>query len=108
LSLSRESCLELINKAFFSYSPAVRGGWGFIGDSWAAGTPVIVTHNHYGFRDGEDSIVTSEAKITERINQLLDIEYFNKISNGGFLKYENNHNAKSVGKKYLEICESLI
>jgi glycosyltransferase involved in cell wall biosynthesis len=107
-SLTRVQCMKLIGNALFSYSPAVRGGWGFIGDSWAVGTPVIVTHNHYGFRDGVDSIVTNPVEIAERINQLRNIEYFDIISNGGFLKYTKEHTATSVGNKYLEICDLLI
>jgi glycosyltransferase involved in cell wall biosynthesis len=107
-SLDRENCLKLIKSAFFSYSPAIRGGWGFIGDSWAAGTPLIVTHNHYDFNDGDDAIVVDKTNIAERINQLYDPLYYKTISANGVSRYENEHSAASVGQKYLKICAELI
>jgi glycosyltransferase involved in cell wall biosynthesis len=107
-SVDREKCLKLIKSAFFSYSPAIRGGWGFIGDSWAVGTPLVVTHNHYDFKDGEDSIVADKTNIAERINQLHDPQYYKSISTGGFLRYSDEHSAVSVGQKYLKICSDLI
>ena len=108
ISLDREDCLKLIKAALFSYSPAIRGGWGFIGDSWAAGTPLIVTHNHYGFIDDEDTIVANKSNIAVRINQLYDPIYFKSISTGGFLRYKNRHSAVYVGQQYLKICSDLI
>jgi glycosyltransferase involved in cell wall biosynthesis len=107
-SLDRENCLKFIKSAFFSYSPAIRGGWGFIGDSWAVGTPLVVTHNHYDFNDGDDSIVADKSNIAERINQLHDSTYYKSISSGGFSRYKNEHSAVSVGQKYLNICLDLI
>ncbi len=107
-SLSRDECLKLISSSFFSYSPATRGGWGFIGDSWATKTPIVVTHNHYGFHDGVDSVVTNSENIIARINELYNTEIYNKISEGGFKKFDTEHTANSVGKKYIEICKKVV
>ena len=108
-SLSREECLKLIQNSYLSYSPATRGGWGFIGDSWAMGTPVVVTHNHYGFCDGIDSIVTSPDEIVKRVNSLYENETeFNKIKDGGHNRFLKNHTAEAVGLRFLEICKSVI
>jgi len=107
-SLKRNDCLDLIRTSYFSYSPAVRGGWGFIGDSWATKTPIVITHNHYGFKDGIDSIVTNTEDIFKRINQLYNEEIFNAISIGGYNKFADFHSAESVGQKYIDICNGVL
>ncbi len=107
-SLSREECLKLIRDSFFSYSPATWGGWGFIGDSWAMGTPVVVTHNHYGFCDDIDSVVTVPQEIVNRVNSLYENESeFEKVGAGGHKRYLENHTANAVGARFLEICSGV-
>ena len=104
-TLSREDCLKLIRDSFFSYSPATRGGWGFIGDSWAMGTPIVVTHNHYGFHDDVDSIVTSPQDIVKRVNSLYENESeIDRVREGGSKRFFENHTAEAVGSRFLEIC----
>ncbi len=108
-SLSRQKCLELIKSSYFSYSPATRGGWGFIGDSWAMGTPVVVTHNHYGFLDEIDSVVTSPDEVVSRINTMYeDKKKYNQIKDGGHERYLKNHTSDAVGGSFLKICNSVI
>lgn len=104
-SLSREDCLKLIRGSFFSYSPATRGGWGFIGDCWAMGTPVVVTHNHYEFRDNVDSVVTSPQEIVNRVNSLYEnsLEYA-EVRAGGHNRFLKHHTAEAVGSHFLEVC----
>lgn len=104
-SLTRMECLKLIRDSFFAYSPSNRGGWGFIGDSWAMQTPVIVTHNHYGFCDNVDSVVTTPQDIVNRIKSLYENESeFERVRKGGFQRYLENHTAEAVGARFLEIC----
>lgn len=108
-SMSREDCLKLIKESYFSYSPAIRGGWGFIGDSWAMKTPVIVTNNHYGFKDGIDSIVTSPEEIIDRINSLYEnSSKYEFLSNGGYKRFFENHTAEAVGASFLQVCISSV
>ncbi len=108
-TLSREDCLKLIRDSFFAYSPATRGGWGFIGDSWAMRTPIIVTHNHYGFRDDVDSIVTSPKDIVKRVNALYENESeINRLRDGGSKRFFENHTAEAVGSRFLEICAQAV
>ena len=103
-SLSREECLKLIRDSFFSYSPATRGGWGFIGDSWAMGMPVVVTHNHYGFCDDIDSVVTSPQEIVNRVKSLYENELeYERVRAGGYKRFLEHHTAEAVGSRFLEI-----
>jgi len=105
-SLSRKDCLELIRDSFFSYSPATRGGWGFIGDSWAMGTPVVVTHNHYGFNNDVDSAVTSCNEIVNRVNSLYENKNeYERLAEGGHDRFLKHHTSKAVGSRFLDICE---
>lgn len=104
-SLSREECLKLIRDSFFAYSPSTRGGWGFIGDSWAMQTPIVVTHNHYGFCDNVDSVVTAPQDIVNRVKSLYENESeFERLQKGGFQRFLENHTAEAVGARFLEIC----
>ena len=108
-SLSRERCLDLIQSSYFSYSPAIRGGWGFIGDSWAMKAPIVITHNHYGFNDNIDSIVASQENIVERVNRLYENETeYERIVEGGYTRYTEKHTAEAVGDSFLKICQDCI
>ena len=108
-SLSREKCLELIQSSYFSYSPATRGGWGFIGDSWAMSTPIVITNNHYGFRDAVDSIVTTPNEIVNRITSIYeDSAQYNQIKDGGHERYLNHHTSDAVGRSFFKICSNVI
>jgi len=108
-SLSRDECLNLISSSYLSYSPATMGGWGFIGDSFAMKTPIVVTHDHYGFNDGIDSIVTTQAQIVDRVNDLYsNNELYNKISLGGYDRFVKNHTSEGVGLRFTQICSEVI
>jgi glycosyltransferase involved in cell wall biosynthesis len=108
-SLSRIECLKLISSSYLSYTTAKRGGWGFIGDSFAAKTPVIFSHNHYGFNDNIDSIFTEPEQIDTRINEIYkNNDLYEKISLGGYQRFIKNHTAEGVGRKFIEICSETL
>ena len=104
-AMSRGECLKLISSSYFCYSPAVRGGWGFIGDAWATKTPIVATCNHYNFNDGIDSIVADADTIAGRISRLYnDGSFYKKIADGGYERFKNDHSAEKAGQKYLDVC----
>lgn len=108
-SLSRDDCLNLIASSFISVSPATRGGWGFIGDSWAVGTPVVVTHNHYHFNDGVDVVLTSPEEIAHRVNELYECDdRYEKLRAGGKSRFDEKHTAEAVGRAFLKVCQATI
>ncbi|MBU1006207.1 MAG: glycosyltransferase family 4 protein [Candidatus Omnitrophica bacterium] len=108
-TMPRDECLKLIAGSYFCYSPAVRGGWGFIGDAWAMKTPIVVTHNHYDFKDAADSIVTSQENIVDRVNRLYDdSQYYSNVAMGGYNRFKEGHSAEKVGQKYLDVCSKLV
>jgi glycosyltransferase involved in cell wall biosynthesis len=104
-TMPRDECLKLISSSYFCYSPAVLGGWGFIGDAWATKTPMVVKYNHYNFNNDVDSIVTGTESIAEHINRLYDnSSYYNRIATGGYRRFKDNHSVEKIGQKYLDIC----
>lgn len=108
-SLPREKALELIASSYYAYTPVEYGGWGFIGDCWSMKTPIIATHNDYDLKNNSDSLITSTEKIVDTINELYDNnQLYEKIQNGGYERFRKYHNAETVGKKYIEIMESVL
>lgn len=109
-SVPRIEALELIGNSFFSYTPVRDGGWGFIGDSWGVGTPLIVTHNEYGFRDRVDSLVVDRiGNIDLFVNELYrDPQLYGRIREGGRQRALRDHSAKEVGDKCLRIFEDVL
>lgn len=109
-SLPRLEALRSIQNSFFSYTPVKSGGWGFIGDSWGVKTPLLVTHNHYQFRNRNDSLVVDELNnIHMFVNQLYDnMGLYRVLQEGGFERYQRDHTAKSVGDKLLNIFKSVL
>ena len=69
------------------------------------GTPVVVTHNHYGFYDDVDSVVTSPKEIVNRVKALYENEpEFDRVRAGGHKRYLEHHTAEAVGSRFFEIC----
>lgn len=109
-TLPRNDTLKLIKESFLSYTPVKIGGWGFIGDSWGVKTPLVVTHNHYYFNDGIDSMVVVDLnKIHETVNELYNRPVLYKnIQEEGWRRYLNNHSAESVGQRLFEILQVVV
>ena len=68
--MKRIDLLKEISKHYFSYSPVISGGWGFIGDSWAVETPLIVTHNDYCLQENREALVTPVNEIHNAITKI--------------------------------------
>lgn len=102
-SLSRREVFELIMDSYFSYTPVKEGGWGFIGDSWAARTPLVATYNEYGLRHYVDSLIADDiSSLPETINELYSSkDLYMKLQAEGFNRYKRNHTAEAIGSKML-------
>jgi glycosyltransferase involved in cell wall biosynthesis len=71
--LSRINALKLIGSSYYGYTPVRAGGWGFIGDCWSVGTPVVMTHNDNYVTDFDNALVAEgEDMLIKRINQLYE------------------------------------
>jgi glycosyltransferase involved in cell wall biosynthesis len=89
-NLIRHEALELIANSYFGYSSAKNGAWGFIEDCWAMRTPIIVTTNHYKFKNKTDSLVTTKDKIEDAVNSLFRDHYlYKKLQEGGYQRFQN-------------------
>ena len=108
-SLERNECLEIIQNSFVSISTATRGGWGFIGDSFAMKTPIVCTNNHYDLAHLKDSIITSPKDITNDLEKLkANDDLYNSIIKNGYLKYQQNHNPEKIANQYLDFFNRIV
>jgi glycosyltransferase involved in cell wall biosynthesis len=107
--LERDQCLALISESLFGYSPAKWGSWGFIGDCWAVGTPVIVTSNHYNFNDNIDAIVAADDTIVPRLNAVIQqADTYRHIAENGRKRFLDDHSARGISAKFIEVCRSVL
>lgn len=107
--LERDRCLALISESLFGYSPARWGAWGFIGDCWAVGTPVIVTSNHYNFNDDVDAIVAEDDMIVPRLNAIMQQpEAYRRIAENGRKRFLDDHSARGISDKFIEVCRCVL
>lgn len=107
-SLPRLEVLKLIQQSYFSYTPTKGRGWGFIGDSWGVRTPLIVTHNEYGFRDRVDALVVDRLdRIHLAVRELYEHPGLHqRLQEAGYERAMRDHSAKNVGDKLLHVFEA--
>ena len=55
-----KAAIDEISKSRFGILTTQEGGWGFIGECLAMGTPLLIINNHYQFRDRIDSYYLSD------------------------------------------------
>jgi glycosyltransferase involved in cell wall biosynthesis len=71
--LSRTEALQLIASSYYAYSPVINGGWGFIGDCWSVGTPIVMTHhNSYVTNDVNALVAENVVDLVRKVNRLYD------------------------------------
>jgi hypothetical protein len=82
---SRAEAMDLLRASLFVFSPALRYGWGLIGDAWGTGTPVISRTVHYDLKDGVNCLVAPDAATFVRHAVALknDEVLFATITKGG-------------------------
>jgi glycosyltransferase involved in cell wall biosynthesis len=107
--LERDRCLALMSESLFGYTPAMWGSWGFIGDCWAVGTPVIVTSNHYNFNDDVDAIVATDDEIVSRLNELIQKPAaYQRIAENARKRFLADHSAIGISAKFIEVCRCVL
>lgn len=108
--LPRLEVLKHIEESKIAFQPARSGGWGFIGECWALGTPLFTFGNHYGFKHKIDSIILNKPEdIIKYTNDLLENnELYSTISNNGKRRYIDNHTGKSVADRFAYIIDDTL
>jgi glycosyltransferase involved in cell wall biosynthesis len=96
--LPREEALRLIASSYYAFTPVKRGGWGFIGDCWSMGTPIVMTQNDCYVTNGVNSLVaTSLDDLVRSINRLYEEpELYEKLKQNGYQESEDRK-AATVG-----------
>jgi glycosyltransferase involved in cell wall biosynthesis len=82
---SREEAMDLLRQSLFVFSPALRYGWGLIGDAWGTGTPVLSRTEHYDLRDGMNCLVAPDAQtfVHHATSLIEDGALFDSVAAGG-------------------------
>ncbi len=109
ISLPRKNALKLIGSSYYSFTPVISGGLGFIGDSWAVKTPLIVTHNEYALNDRQDALIADNLdKVHHYVNELYqNRQLYETLQRESYRRYLKNHTAEAVGEKYYQIFYSV-
>lgn len=106
--VQRKEALNLIATSFFAYSPVISGGWGFIGDCWGVGVPVVTTHQtEYDLKNGMDALIAYPSEIHRAVNKLYRNKnlYAKLVSNGK--ERHTAHTAKVIADKYERVFNSV-
>lgn len=105
---SRPEALQFIQSSLFTLSPAVRYGWGLIGDSWGTGTPVISVGEHYDLRNGENCLVArSPSDFVSLVDRLrTDHSEWQRLSDAG-KKTVDSHSVDRVAEILLQFLKDV-
>ena len=105
----RNEALKLIATSFFAYTPAVSGGWGFIGDCWGVGTPLVLTHHtEYDLKNGENALIAPVSEIHHGVVKLFsDQNLYSKLVSNSKKKHKS-YTAEAIANKYEVVFKSVL
>lgn len=108
-NLPRTEALKLISSSYYAYTPVKTGGWGFIGDCWSMGTPIVMTHNDNYVANNINALVArNEIDLVTKINSLYeDSHLYKNLQKKGYEQYEKRK-ADVVGDKLYEILTNAL
>ncbi|MDZ4184196.1 MAG: glycosyltransferase family 4 protein [Desulfuromonadales bacterium] len=110
-SVPRAEAMRLLRISGYGFTPVQDCGLGFIGDCWATGTPLVMTHELDGFvKRGCDTLVADGLEDLPRVvGELLGSDELSRnCSREGRLRYEANYTGKAVGERYLEVIRTCL
>jgi glycosyltransferase involved in cell wall biosynthesis len=95
--LIRSEVLNFISGSYFGLTPVKEGGWGFIGDCWGTGTPLIMLHNVFCSKDLEPCVARDREDLIRKINRLYeDPEFYERVQKIGYKEFKKR-TADAVG-----------
>jgi glycosyltransferase involved in cell wall biosynthesis len=95
--LERTEVLNLISGSYYGFTTAKDGGWGFIGDCWGTGTPLILLHNVFCSKDLELCVAKDREDLVRKINRLYeDPEFYKQVQEIGYNEFKKR-TADAVG-----------
>lgn len=107
--LKRDDVLKIIGNSKYAILATREGGWGFIGECFALGTPIIVSSNHYRFNLNIDSFVFRDIE-TDMSILLNAIGQYDSNSQASRNRYLQDHSKNAVSRKlnqyFLEVYDA--
>jgi glycosyltransferase involved in cell wall biosynthesis len=105
---TRAEVLNYISGSYFGFTPVKEGGWGFIGDCWGTGTPLIMLNNVFCSKDLELCVAKDEEDLVRKINRLYeDPYYYNQVQDIGYKEFKKR-TANAVGDELLVILSKVL
>jgi glycosyltransferase involved in cell wall biosynthesis len=87
--LPRIDVLELISSSCYGYTPTPFYSYGFTGDCWGLGTPLLLNHNICASKSMEVAIGRSDEEIIKMINRLhSDQDFYKKLETVGYDEFK--------------------
>lgn len=107
--MPRPEVMKLISSCYFAYTPVEIGGWGFIGDCWSMGTPLVMTHNDSYVIDNVNALVSEDENgLLKNINRLYeDATLYNRLQSSGLKEYEKRKSTV-VGDYLYNILSNIV
>jgi glycosyltransferase involved in cell wall biosynthesis len=109
LGLSLAEVARLLTVSEFAMSAAAPGGWGFIGHCWATRTPIVLLRRNEFVKDLDSVLpVWSYGSLEEAVGTLVDDgELRGRMCLAGLTAFKENHSAQAVGRRLLDVLESI-
>jgi glycosyltransferase involved in cell wall biosynthesis len=100
---TRCDVINFIASSYYAFTPVKEGGWGFLGDCWGTGTPLLMLHNVFVSKKLSASVAKNGDDLVRKINRLYeDREFYQKLQNIGYDAYRMR-TAEAIGDKLYEI-----
>lgn len=109
-TLPRKKALQEIGQSKLAILTTVNGGWGFIGECFALGTPLLYVYNHYSFNHLIDSFKFSyntEEGVRELFGLISNDKKYRELQSNMMQRYISKHSSQSVALKVSDIFDSI-
>ena len=105
---TREELLDHISDSYYAFTPVKEGGWGFIGDCWGTGTPLLMLHNVFCSESLGPCIAKDKEDLVRKINLLYtDSEFYNQLREIGYAEFKKR-TANAVGDELYNILSKTL
>jgi len=106
--LPRCEVIKLVAGSYYAFTPTTKGGWGFFGDCWGTGTPILMLHDVFRSKELDISVAKSEEDLLRKINRLYDDPLFYRQLQGvGYTAFDKRK-ADVIGDELYAILSRTI
>ena len=105
---TRREVINFIANSYYAFTPVKRGGWGFIGDCWGTGTPLLMLNNIFVSEELDACVVKNREELIGKINRLYeDPEFYRQLQDIGYHEF-NKRGVDVVSDELLNILSKTL